>query len=81
MLTKLKAEIDKINVDKLKAVPADLSNLNNEVNEEVVSKTVYNKLVAKINNIGTSGFVLTLIWMGFLGVCLRREEEITATPV
>ena len=57
-LTSLKTEVDKINVDKLKTVPVDLSKLRNVVNDGVVKKTVYDKLVAKGNNIDTSGFVL-----------------------
>ena len=54
----LKSEIDKIDVDKLKTVPVDLSKVSNVVNNEVVKKTVYDKLVAKVNAIDTSGFVL-----------------------
>ena len=54
----LKAETDQIDVDKLKTVPVDLSKLNNVVNNVVVKKTVYDKLVAKVNKIGTSGFIL-----------------------
>ena len=57
-LARIKAEIDKINVDKSKTVPVDLSNLSNVVNNEVVKKTMYDELVAKVNNIDTSGFVL-----------------------
>ena len=57
-LAGLKAEIDKIDVDKLKTVPVDLSNLRNVVNNDVVKKNVYDKLVAKVNAINTSGFVL-----------------------
>ena len=45
-LASLKTEVDKIDVDKLKTVPADLSKLSNLVNNEVVKKTVYNKLVS-----------------------------------
>ena len=56
-LASLKAEIDKIDVDKLKTVPADLSKLSNVVNHGVIKKTVYDKLVEKVNNIDTSGFV------------------------
>ena len=37
-LASLKAEIDKIDEKKLKAVPADLSKLSNVVNNEVVKK-------------------------------------------
>ena len=36
----------------------DLSKLSNVVNNEVVKKIVYNKLVTKVNNIDISGFVL-----------------------
>ena len=39
-------------------VPVDLSQLSNVVKNEVVKKTVYDKLVSKVNNIDTSGFVL-----------------------
>ena len=35
-----------------------MSKLNNVVKNEVVKKTVYDKLAAKVNNIDTSGFVL-----------------------
>ena len=57
-LASLKAEIDKIDVDKLKTVPANLSKLSNVVKNDVVEKTVYDKLVVKVNNFDTSGFVL-----------------------
>ena len=57
-LVSLKAEVDKMDADKLKTVPADLSKLSNLVKNEVVQKTVYDKLVAKLNNIDISGFVL-----------------------
>ena len=36
----------------------DLSKLSNVVRNEVVKKTEYNKLVNKVNNIDTSGFLL-----------------------
>ena len=35
----LKAEIDKIDVGKLKTVPVDLSKLSNVINNDVVKKT------------------------------------------
>ena len=57
-LASLEAEKDKINVDKLKTVPVYLSKPSNLVNNEVVKKTVYDKLVAKLNDIDTGGFVL-----------------------
>ena len=40
-LAKLKAEIYKIDVDKLKPVPADLSKLSNVFTNDVVKKTVH----------------------------------------
>ena len=39
-------------------VPIDLSKLSDVVKNGVVKKHVYNKLVAKVNNIDTSAFVL-----------------------
>ena len=57
-LTTLKAEKDKIDFDKLKTVPVDLSKLRNLVNNDVVKETVYDKLVVKINNIYTYAFAL-----------------------
>ena len=56
-LAKLKAKVDKIDVEKLKTVPFDLSG---HVDNEVVKKTVCDKLIAKVNNIDTSGFLLKL---------------------
>ena len=47
-LSKLKVQVDKIDIDKLKTVPVDLSKLSNVVNNEVVKKIVYDQLVAKV---------------------------------
>ena len=57
-LANLKTEVDKLDIDKLVPVPTDLSKLSNVVKNDVVKKTVYNKLVAKVDNIDTSDFVL-----------------------
>ena len=57
-LASLKTEVDKLNIDKLVPIPADLSKLSNVVKSDVVKKIVYDKLVAKVNNIDTSDFVL-----------------------
>ena len=54
----LKTEVDKLHIDKLVPVPVDLSKLSDVVKNDVAEKTVYNKLVAKVNNIGTNDFVL-----------------------
>ena len=57
-LANLKAEVDKLEIEKLKPVPKDLSKLSNVVKDDAVKKDVYDKLVAKVNSIDTSGFVL-----------------------
>ena len=57
-LASLKTEVDKLDIDKLAPVPVDLSKLSDVVKNDVVKKAVSDKLVAKINNIDTSDFVL-----------------------
>ena len=57
-LVSLKAEVYKLDIDKLVPVPVDLGKLSDVVKNDVVKKKVYNKLVTKVNNIDTSGFVL-----------------------
>ena len=54
----LKAEVDKLDIDKLVHVPVNLSKLSDVVKNDVVKKDLYNKLVAKLDNIDTIGFVL-----------------------
>ena len=54
----LKTEVDKLDIDKSKPVPADFSKLSNVVKNDVLKKTDYNKLVTKVDNIDTSRFVL-----------------------
>ena len=39
-------------------VPVDLSKLSDVVKKDNIKKDVYDKLVTKVNNINTSGFVL-----------------------
>ena len=46
-LANLKTEVDKLDIDKLKLVPTDLSKLSNVVKNDVVKKTDYDKLVTK----------------------------------
>ena len=48
-LASLKAKVDEIDVEKLKTVSVDLSKLSNVVNNDVVKKTLYGKLVDVIN--------------------------------
>ena len=57
-LASLKTEVDKLYIDKLVPILVDLSKLSDVVKDYVVVKTVYNKLVAKVDNIDTSDFVL-----------------------
>ena len=57
-LANLKTEAHKLDIDKLVSVPTDLSKLSNAVKNDVVKKTTYDELVAKVNNIDTSDFVL-----------------------
>ena len=57
-LANFKTEVDKLDIDKLVPVPVDLRKLSDVVKNDVVKKTAYDKLVANVNNIDTSGFVL-----------------------
>ena len=47
-LASLKTEVDKIDTDKLKTVPADLAKLSNVVKNDVVKKTDYSTKVTSI---------------------------------
>ena len=57
-LTSLKTEVHKLDIDKLVLISFDLSKLSDAAKSDVVKKIVYDKLVAKVNNIDTSEFVL-----------------------
>ena len=57
-LANLKTETDKLDINKLVTVPTDLSKLSNVAKNDVAKKTVYYKLVPKVNTIDTSDFVL-----------------------
>ena len=57
-LANLENEVHKLDIDKLVHVPINLSKLSNVVKNDVVKKDAYDKLVAKVDNIDTSGFVL-----------------------
>ena len=57
-LANLKTEVDKIDIAKLTPVPDDLAKLSNVVKNDVVKNTEYNKLITKLDNINTTGFVL-----------------------
>ena len=57
-LASSKIKVDKLDIDKLAPVPVDFSKLSDIAKNNVVKKTVYDKLIAKVNNIETSNFVL-----------------------
>ena len=57
-LANLKTEVDKLDIDKLAPVPVDLSKLRDVIKNDVVKKTIYGKLVAKVDDVDTSEFVL-----------------------
>ena len=61
-LAGLKTEVDKLDIDKLASVPVDLSKMSDAAKNDVVKKTVYDKLAAKVNNIDTSTFVLKITY-------------------
>ena len=56
-LVNLKTKVDKLDVDKLRPIPTDLSKLSDVVKNDVVKKTDYTKLVTKVDNIDTNGVV------------------------
>ena len=57
-MASLETEVYKLDIDKLVPVPVELSKLSDVIKNDVAKKTVYDELVAKVNNIDTSGFVL-----------------------
>ena len=62
ILASLKTEVDELDIDKLTPVPNDLAKLSNAVKNDAAKKTVYDKLVAKVDNIDITGFVLPNIY-------------------
>ena len=49
-LANLKAEVDKLHIDKLVPIPTDLSKVSNVVENDVVKKTDYNVKITEIEN-------------------------------
>ena len=56
-LANLKTEVDKLDIDKLAPFPVDLSKLSDVV-KMMLLKKLHDKLVAKVNNIDSTGFLL-----------------------
>ena len=50
-MNNLKAKVDDLDISKLKAVPVDLKNLSDVVDNEVVENTKLNTLKTKVNNL------------------------------
>lgn len=48
-LDSLKSDFDRSEIDKLETSPVDLSELSNVVNNDVVKKTVYEKLAKNVD--------------------------------
>ena len=57
-LASLKTKVEKLDINKLVPIPVDLNKLSDVVKNDVVRKPAYDKVVAKVNSIDTSGFVL-----------------------
>ena len=57
-LATLNTEVVKVDIDKLAPVPVDLSKLSDVVKNDVFKKAVYDELVAKVDNINITKFVL-----------------------
>ena len=57
-LGSLKTEVDKLDINKSAPVANDLAKLSNVVKNDVVKMTEYDKLVEKVDNVDTAGFVL-----------------------
>ena len=57
-LSDLKTKVDQLDIDKLAPVAVDLSKVSGIVKNDGVKKSVYDKLVTKVNNVDTSDFVL-----------------------
>ena len=56
-LASLKTEVDKLDIDKSAPVPNDLAKLSNAIKNDVAKKTVYDKLVTKVGNIGFKDYI------------------------
>ena len=73
-LASLKTKVDKLDMDNVVLVPVNLSKLSDIVKIDV-KKTVYEKLVATVNSIDTSGFANCKELLKFKA----RYSEIVAT--
>ena len=80
-LANLKNEVDKLDINKLKPVPDDLSKLSNVATNDVIKKTDYNAKITEIenkisdiNNLATkTALKLLKIKYLILAVLLKRQ--------
>ena len=56
-LNDLKTKVDKLDINKLKVAPNDLSKLAKEVQEDFAKRTDFNTLKTKVDGIDTAKFV------------------------
>ena len=77
-LAALKTEVEKIDADKLKAVPVDLAKLTNAVENDLVKKTDYN---AKVTNIESQIAGVTKNTLDNLGDITKLKAIDTSTFV
>ena len=73
-LASLKSEAYKLGINKLMAIPVDLSDA---VKNDVVKKSAYDKLVAKVNNIDTSRFALKTKYQIGKAELERKTADVT----
>ena len=74
-LANIKTKNDKLGIEKLVPVPVDVSKLSDVVKNDVIKKAVYDKLVAKVNNIGTSAFALKTKSRTNKQIKIRKENS------
>ena len=77
-LAALKIEVDKIDIPKLKTVPADLAKLSNVVKNDVVKETDYN---TKVTSIESKIAVVTKNTLGTLGDITKLKAVDTSNFV
>ena len=74
-LANIKTKNDKLGIEKLVPVPVDVSKLSDVVKNDVIKKAVYDKLVAKVNNIDTSAFALKTKSRTNRQIKIRKENS------
>ena len=76
-LTSLKTEVDKLDIDKLVTVLVVLSKLSDVVKNDVVKKALYDKSVAKGDDIDTSEFVLKTKYQTDKAKLEKKNPDVT----